>query len=186
MSPAAELTDAELAAAMSDTARGAASFDRLYRRHAAPLLAFARARFHHLADDLCQTAWLEAIQHSWKPGDHVRAWLFRVVLNQGVSALRQAGREGGSVPADAAGLADEPIRHLLYAERVARVRHCYDRLRREKPEFEAVVRAFLDGERPEDAARRLDISRANFDQRKKRALDALGRCVESDQGAGER
>jgi DNA-directed RNA polymerase specialized sigma24 family protein len=40
-----------------------------------------------------------------------------------------------------------------------------------------VLDAFLAVERPEDAARRLGISLANFYQRKKRALDALGRCV---------
>lgn len=46
----------------------------------------------------------------------------------------------------------------------------------------AVIQAFLDGEAVVAAAERLGITRANFDQRKKRALDALQECVEPRAG----
>jgi DNA-directed RNA polymerase specialized sigma24 family protein len=122
--PDADPSDDAPALLLADPVRGRAAFDQLYDRHAVAVLAFAHSRFRHLAEDLCQTAWVEAIQHKWKPGDNVRAWLFRVVNNKGVSILRKQGRSSaGSLP-DVPGPPDEPIGRLLGAERVDRVKRC--------------------------------------------------------------
>jgi RNA polymerase sigma factor (sigma-70 family) len=180
MTPASEWTDGQLAALLADPAQQTHAFNLLYGQHATALLAFAASRFRNRAEDLCQNAWLEAFKHKWGPTDNVRAWLFRVVINRGISALRKertVSLAGVDEPPAAAG---DPYEPLLRNERIEKLKRCREKMRQRKPAWEAVIQAFLDGEAPAAAAERLRISRANFDQRKSRALDALARCAGSE------
>jgi len=176
--PLANLSDVELLRRLGGSSLAAAAFDELYDRHAADLLAFARCRFSHIADDLCQTAWLEAIQRHWEPGDTVRAWLFRVVSNRGVSDFRKTRKGSAPLPPDVPSGDEDVDAPLLNRERAERVRHCQGELRQQKPEWSEVIEAWLAGELPDEAANRLGITRDNYYQRKKRALDALARCID--------
>ncbi|HEX3148486.1 MAG TPA: sigma-70 family RNA polymerase sigma factor [Gemmataceae bacterium] len=180
MTPAAESSDAQLAGMLADPAQQGEAFRLLYERHAAPLLAFATSRFRHRAEDLCQNAWLEAFRHGWKPADNVRAWLFRVVTNRGISDIRKersVSLAGVEEPVASTADAAEP---LIHAERLGRLKLCREKLRQQKPDYYAVIQAVMAEELPAAAAARLGISRANFDQRKSRALDALARCAGSE------
>jgi len=90
-SPESQLDDAELLQRLSNPTLAGQAFDELYSRHATDLLAYARCRFSHLADDLCQAAWLEAIHRHWQAGDAVRAWLFRVEPRSMAHSRRREG-----------------------------------------------------------------------------------------------
>src|SRR6201997_2608225 len=61
------------------------------------LRRYARAltRSADRADDLVQTTLLRAIAkaHLWQPGTDLRAWLFTVMHNQHVNAVRRAMRD---------------------------------------------------------------------------------------------
>lgn len=51
------------------------------------------------ADDLVQSCLTRAVakQHLWQPGTDLRAWLFTILHNQHVNAVRRSVREGISV-----------------------------------------------------------------------------------------
>ena len=158
----------------------AEAFRLLYDRHATSLLAFASSRFRHRAEDLCQNAWMEAFKHGWSPADNVRAWLFRVVVNRGISELRRERSVSLDGVAEPPAMSANPAEAMVHDERLRRLQLCREKLQQQKPEWCSVIEAFLDGEPPASAADRLGITRANFDQRKSRALDALAKCAGSE------
>lgn len=180
MTPLDDMTDSELACQLGVSGSQAEAFRLLYDRHALALVAFARSRFRQLAEDLCQNAWVQALKHEWTPTENIRAWLFRVVRNAGVSELRRSRATSLDTGAELMGSSDDPSVGLLHEERLRRLRLCHEKLLKQKPDWHAVVQAFLDGESPVAASERLGISRANFDQRKSRALDALANCAGSE------
>jgi len=180
MVPTTNLTDAQLASMLAGSDHGAEAFRLLYDRHAGALLAFAASRFRNKAEDLCQNAWMEAFKHEWEPADNIRAWLFRVVSNRGISAFRKEHAISLDGQAEPPSPSIDPAEVMMRDERLDRLRLCREKLQQQKPEWFFVVQAFLDGEPPTSASERLGISRANFDQRKSRALDALAKCAGSE------
>jgi RNA polymerase sigma-70 factor (ECF subfamily) len=61
--------------------------------------AYALTRNKVRADDLLQDMLARAIQKQdrWQPGTDLRAWLFTIMHNQNVNAVRRAIREGATV-----------------------------------------------------------------------------------------
>jgi len=64
--------------------------------------ALALARDRARADDLVQDCLLRALEksHLWEPGTNLRAWLFTILHNQHVNAVRRRMREGMTVPVE--------------------------------------------------------------------------------------
>ena len=62
------------------------------------LRRYARAltRNGSRSDDLIQDTLVRALakEHLWEPGTNMRAWLFTIMHNQNVNAVRSAMREG--------------------------------------------------------------------------------------------
>lgn len=67
--------------------------------------AFALTRNMSRADDLVQDTLVRAIakQHYWQEGTNLRAWLFTIMHNQNVNAVRRSIRGGTAVEVDDAG-----------------------------------------------------------------------------------
>jgi RNA polymerase sigma-70 factor, ECF subfamily len=64
--------------------------------------ARALARSPDQADDLVQDCLCRVLQkqHLWEPGTNLRSWLFTILHNQHVNAIRSAVRRGTEVPDD--------------------------------------------------------------------------------------
>jgi RNA polymerase sigma factor (sigma-70 family) len=170
------ISESELLHCLASANGSREAFAVLFDLHAKSLLAFARGRFPKIAEDLCQIAWQKAFQHQWKEGDRLRPWLFEVVKNAGISEIRRRR----TVPLDW----EIPVQLFIADDdRYERLARCREQLRAQKPEWDQVIELFLNGEKPASAADRLGISRANFDQRKKRAIQALATCVGNDGGS---
>ena len=77
------------------------NFHDLVEREIPRLRRYARAltRNGERADDLVQDTLLRALDKAqlWKPGTDLRAWLFTIMHNQYVNAVRRAMREDGAV-----------------------------------------------------------------------------------------
>ncbi len=184
--PSTETSDTELCACIGRSEYSQEAFGLLHSRYHRNLVAFAKARFPQYADDLCQEAWVRAykfLQKSQQPMTNFRSWLFTVLQNLGIGLAR--GKKLSSIPEryePEENIASPETRRIeteTIQERETAMRHCQKALAEQKPEWHAVILAFVAGEKPEEAAGRLGISRDNFDQRKKRALEALQKCVES-------
>jgi RNA polymerase sigma-70 factor, ECF subfamily len=76
----------------------------LLGQHIGPLRRYARSLTRDLsrADDLVQDCLARALEkgHLWQPGTDLRAWLFTILHNQNVNAIRRLAREGSVVPID--------------------------------------------------------------------------------------
>jgi len=181
-SPSREAADADLAGTVCHPVNGLTAMKILYDRHATDLHALIVSRFPRVADEVCQETWLRVytvLSNGPRPMPNFRGWLWTIARNLGTEHYRgRPTAELESVRELDSGV-PEPSAQLEKREREVVMKRCYETLRRQKPEYAVVVTAFLDGEAPSLAADRLGISRANFDQRKKRALDALQQCVES-------
>ncbi len=125
-------TDAELVARVR---RGdAAAFDRLVRRHlkAAHAVAVATTGAPEDADDVCQDAFLTALQRidQCRQPDRFRAWLLTVVRNRAHN-LRQYNQVRAAAPLESArGVASggNPGRDLERAELERTLKKAVDRL----------------------------------------------------------
>ena len=183
MADFAAMTDAELVSAVADPLRRDAAYRALYDRHAGRLMAFARSRFPRFALDATQETWLRAwtkLAAGELAGTNIRAWLFQVANRLCLDQARK--RKTEPIADDVAdrgpsvGEADE--RAEVAADRGRKIGHCLELLAQKSPDHAAALRAWQDGEQPEEFARRHEISVDNYYQRKKRALAALGRCAE--------
>ena len=76
-------------------------FHRLIEQQIPRLRRYARAltRNRERGDDLVQDTILRALakEHLWQPGTDLRAWLFTIMHNQNVNAVRRSLREGAAV-----------------------------------------------------------------------------------------
>lgn len=175
-------TDSELVEAIADPARRDQAYRALYERYSGRLMAFVRSRFPQLAFDVTQETWLRAwtmLGMGEVKNTNIRAWLFRVSQNLCLDRVR--GRKWESLPdeiPDRYSPVDEIENLESNAERARKLAKCVEQLARKKPDHAEAVQAWQRGEDPEEFAQRMNISVDNYYQRKKRALDALGRCVE--------
>jgi RNA polymerase sigma factor (sigma-70 family) len=71
-----------------------AAFDELFRRYWGPLLAYATTICPSQADDIAQEAMMKAYRAlaAGEPVRELRPWLYRIVHNTGVNALRASDR----------------------------------------------------------------------------------------------
>ena len=176
-----QMGDGELAASVADPAHGSEAFRALYDRYAANVLAYAKARFPGHAEDVSQETWVRALRTLNKGGaamTNLKAWLFTVAHNLGTNYHRGVKTAPLGDTDDAADRTPGVPEQMLKTEREAVMARCFEQLNASRPEYAAVVRAALAGERPEEAAPRLGISRDNFDKRKQRAIEALQTCVQ--------
>lgn len=179
--PLTDASDADLANEVFDPTKGIEALKTLYERHANDLLALVLPRFPRVAEEVCQETWVRVftvLKAGPRSMPNFRGWLWTIARNLGTEMHRRKPIAELESEREIDSREPEPSTHLEKRERETIMKRCYDKLNLQKPEYAAVVSAFLDGESPTQAADRLGISRANFDQRKKRALDALQQCVE--------
>jgi RNA polymerase sigma-70 factor (ECF subfamily) len=85
----------------SDPEEKMSQFHRLIEEQIPRLRRYARAltRNSERADDLVQETLVRALdkERLWQPGTDLRAWLFTLMHNQNVNAVRRAIREGASI-----------------------------------------------------------------------------------------
>ena len=84
-------------------------FSSLLEEQIPRLRRYARALLHNpvRADDLVQDTLVRALakQHLWQPDTNLRAWLFTIMHNLHVNAVRLSAREGATVDIDEVGSA---------------------------------------------------------------------------------
>lgn len=173
------MSDDDLAPFVAEPAHAATAFRILYDRYAQNVLSFALARFPTIADDVAQETWTRAWNKLNTKGPamtNLRGWLFTIARNIGTDFHRRP--KTATLEVDITDTTSGVAENWIQDERKDAMRKCLETLAQQKPDYAAVVGAFLGGEEVTAAADRLGISRANFDQRKKRALDALQDCVE--------
>ena len=110
------------------------AFDQLLGRHNPSLYTFCYylSRDADDAEDLCQTAWIQAIRSlpAYRAKGSFRAWLHAIALNLHRGALRRAQPETVALDPDCmpARPDDDPSRALERQEEAARLRAAIQRL----------------------------------------------------------
>jgi RNA polymerase sigma-70 factor (ECF subfamily) len=148
------------------------------------LRRYARAltRNGSRCDDLIQDTLVRALakEHLWEPGTNMRAWLFTIMHNQNVNAVRSVMREGMTVDIE------EHSTNLVATTdpTVARQLHELDRALAQVPEEQrqVILLVGLEAMSYEDAAAILHIPVGTVRSRLSRGRDALRRLM----GMGER
>lgn len=163
--------------AAADGPAGRAAFAALYDRHAGRLRAYLAARLRREPDDATQAAFLKALaglRAGRYQGGNFRAWLFRLAVN---AALDAASKKR---PAEAAEGFDPPapLPPPEPSERCEILARCFEALRRQKPEWAAVVTHVAGGGDRAAYAAGLGVGRNAVDKQFSRAAEALRHCVE--------
>jgi RNA polymerase sigma-70 factor (ECF subfamily) len=148
------------------------------------LRRYARAltRNGSRSDDLIQDTLVRALakEHLWEPGTNMRAWLFTIMHNQNVNAVRSAMREGMTVEIE------EQSSNLVATTdpTSARQLHELDRALAQIPEEQrqVILLVGLEGMSYEDSAAILHIPVGTVRSRLSRGRDALRKLM----GMGER
>jgi RNA polymerase sigma-70 factor (ECF subfamily) len=144
--------------------------------------AWALTRNWSRCDDLVQDTLVRALakEHLWEPGTNMRAWLFTIMHNQNVNAVRSAMREGTTVDIE------EQSSNLVATTdpTVARQLHELDRALAQLPQEhrQVILLVGLEGMSYEDAAAILHIPVGTVRSRLSRGRDALRTLM----GMGER
>ena len=163
-------------AAWADTPDGRAAFAALYDRHASRLRAYLSARLRRDPDDATQAAFVKALialRAGKYTGGNFRAWLFRLGVNAALDAARKKR------PAEAAEVFDPPAPPPPEpSERCEALARCFEALRRQKPEWAAVVTHVAGGGDRAAYAAGLGLGRNAIDKQFSRAAEALRHCVE--------
>src|SRR5437764_8656992 len=148
------------------------------------LRRYARAltRNGSRSDDLVQDTLVRALakEHLWEPGTNMRAWLFTIMHNQNVNAVRSAMRDGMTVEIE------EQSSDLVATTdpTSARQLHELDRALAQVPEEQrqVILLVGLEGMSYEDSAAILHIPVGTVRSRLSRGRDALRKLM----GMGER
>jgi RNA polymerase sigma-70 factor (ECF subfamily) len=178
-----------------------AAFERLYRRHGAPLYRFVRrllgAAASARADEVFQETWQRVIQarDRWSPqGAAFRTWLFTIGQRLVIDVQRRSGREVSNADDSGDGAdggdgwtpdgapwsgwpapADEPGEQAFWRAAGARLLDCLEAL----PTAQKAV--FLlhheDGLSLDDAARRLQLGFETAKSRLRYAMNKLRACM---------
>lgn len=149
--------------------------------------AFALTRNPSRADDLVQETLARAIarQHSWRWGTNLRAWLFTIMHNQNVNAVRRAMREGIAVEVDDT----RPFPTAPVDPMAPLLLHDLDRAlaRMAGDQRRVILLIGLDGMSYGQAATFLDVPIGTIRSRLSRGRTALRRLLDgmSDKAAGK-
>jgi RNA polymerase sigma-70 factor (ECF subfamily) len=135
--------------------------------------AWVLTRSWSRCDDLVQDTLVRALakEHLWQSGTNMRAWLFTIMHNQNVNAVRSAMREGMTVDIE------EQSSNLVATTdpTVARQLHELDRALAQLPQEhrQVILLVGLEGMSYEDAAAILHIPVGTVRSRLSRGRDAL-------------
>ena len=149
------------------------------RRYAFALHRSDRSR----ADDLVQDTLVRAIakQHLWKPGTNLLGWLFTLMHNQHVNAVRRSASEGKAVDLDDVSATliatTDPTTSLQLRE----LEHAIARLPNEQREV--VLLIGLEGIRYDEAAAILGVPIGTVRSRLSRARESLRKLLDRDEDA---
>jgi RNA polymerase sigma-70 factor (ECF subfamily) len=139
------------------------------------LRRYARAltRSGDRADDLVQDTLVRAISkaHLWEPGTDIRAWLFTIMHNQHVNAVRQAIREQSTVDIDGMASALVATTDPTASRQLRELESALARLPDEQREV--ILLVGLEGMSYESAAEILDIPIGTVRSRLSRGRGAL-------------
>jgi RNA polymerase sigma-70 factor, ECF subfamily len=159
-------------------------FGRRLEEEIPRLRRYARAltRDRSRADDLVQDTLVRAIanQHCWQRGSDLRAWLFTIMHNQNVNAVRRIMREGV-----AAALDDASLYPMVRSDQTAALTlRDFDRALAQIPEQwrRALLLVGLEGISYEEAAAILDVPSGTVRSRVSRAREALRSLMERGHG----
>ena len=160
-------------------------FARLLAAEIPRLRRYARAltRDTVRADDLVQGCLVRALakRHLWQVGTNLRAWLFTILHNQHVTAIRRVMREGIDVSVEdvAATLTVEPTAGA------AMLLHDLERAIAALPEEQrqVILLIGLEGMRYEDVARILAIPVGTVRSRLSRGRELLRKLMEMEENA---
>ena len=149
--------------------------------HIPALRAYARSLCGQVqdSDDLVQETLLRAIEHAdrYRPGTHMRAWLFTIMRNRFYTNIRKAGRERTGA-ADC--VSDQPVT-LPAQEWHLRHRELWDELARMPVHYrEAIVLVAVVGESYIRAAEILDCDLGTVKSRVSRARSLLKHALEPE------
>jgi RNA polymerase sigma-70 factor (ECF subfamily) len=161
---------------------GMKRFHRLLSQEIPRLRRYARAlvRDSERADDLVQDTLVRAIakEHLWEPGSNLRGWLFTVMHNQHVNAIRRAMREGTAVDIDQCSAS---LRATADPETSYKLREFDRALGRLCPEQRQVLLLVgLEGFRYEEVAAILGIPVGTVRSRISRTRDMLRRLLDME------
>lgn len=155
------------------------AFDALVRRHASAALVVARAILRDAADaeDVCQDAWIRALERidECRHPDRFRFWLLQIVRNRARNAIeyrrvRSAETIDRAYGAAAETASADPVRKLQLQRRLGQLEVA---LRELSPSLrEVLVLHDLDGWKHRAIAERLGISEVLS---RKRAMQARSR-----------
>jgi RNA polymerase sigma-70 factor (ECF subfamily) len=154
-------------------------FQRRIEEEIPRLRRYARAltRNGSRCDDLVQDTLVRALakEHLWQPGSNMRAWLFTIMHNQNVNAVRSAMRDGMTVEIE------EQSSDLVATTdpTSARQLHELDRALAQVPEEQrqVILLVGLEGMSYEDSAAILHIPVGTVRSRLSRGRDALRRLL---------
>jgi RNA polymerase sigma-70 factor, ECF subfamily len=159
-------------------------FGRRLEKEIPRLRRYARAltRGRSRADDLVQDTLVRAIanQHCWQRGSDLRAWLFTIMHNQNVNAVRRSMREGIAAAVD-----DASLYLMTRSDQTgALTLRDFDRALAQIPEQrrQALLLIGLEGTSYEEAATILDVPIGTVRSRVSRARASLRSLM--DRGTG--
>jgi RNA polymerase sigma-70 factor (ECF subfamily) len=155
---------------------------RLVEREIPRLRRYARAltRSGDRADDLVQDTLMRAIAkaHLWQAGTDIRAWLFTIMHNQNVNAVRRALREQGTVDIDGMSSSLVATTDPTASRQLWELECALARLREEQREV--VLLVGLEGMSYETAAKVLGVPIGTVRSRLSRAREALRQLIDID------
>ena len=148
------------------------------RRYARALL-----RDTNRADDLVQDTLLRGLakQHLWQPDTNLRAWLFTLMHNQHVNAVRRSAYEGKTVDLDDVSATLIATTDPTASRQLRELEHAIARLPNEQREV--VLLVCLEGIRYDKAAAILGVPIGTVRSRLSRARDSLRKLLDRDEEA---
>ena len=154
-------------------------FHDLVEREIPRLRRYARARTRSAdrADDLVQDTLLRAIAkaHLWQPGTDLRAWLFTVMHNQHVNAVRRAMRDDSAIDIEQVSSSLVATTDPTGARQLQELGQALDCLPDEQREV--ILLVGLEGMSYETAAEVLSVPVGTVRSRLSRGRDALRRLM---------
>ncbi|MDP2149385.1 MAG: sigma-70 family RNA polymerase sigma factor [Hoeflea sp.] len=179
--PQAALADALEACAKGDRA----GLERIYAREAARMVTVAERilRRHDLAEEIVQEAFLQIWRKAgqYEPGrGSARGWLYAVVRNRALNALRDGAREQ-TTDSDSLDRLQEEAQDGLFddiyddLDQASRLRACLDRL--DAPRRRTILMAYVSGYSHGEIAGRLKLPLGTAKAWIRRSLLALKECM---------